>query len=121
MNMTAKTRQKGFVTIVDISGQIVLGEESTSLGKLLSDLLGKGQKRILLNLADVHRVDTAGLAYIMSGLSNVRKHKGDLKLLNPTKDLRGVLEITRLLTVIEISDDENAAVKSFAESASASA
>jgi anti-sigma B factor antagonist len=117
--MIAKTRHTGLVTIVDISGQIVLGEECTSLGKLVSDLLGTGHNRILLNLADVHRIDSAGLAYILSGMTSARKHKGDLKLLNPTKDLQAVLEITRLLSVLDISNDEAAAVRSFAESAGA--
>jgi anti-sigma B factor antagonist len=121
MSMIAKTRQAGSVTIVDISGRIILGEECTSLGKLMSDLLGKGHNKILLNLADVHRIDTAGLAYIVSGLTSVRKHKGDLKLLNPRKDFQAVLEITRLLSVLDIRDDETAAVRSFTESASATA
>lgn len=84
MNMTAKTRQNGLVTIVDISGRIVVGE-CTSLGKLVNELLGKGHIRTLLNLADVHRIDTAGLAYIMSGLTSARKRNGDLKVLNPSK------------------------------------
>src|SRR5215475_4272789 len=121
MNMTTTTRQVGLVTIVDISGRIVLGEECISLGKLVSDLLDKGHNKILVNLADVHRVDTAGLAYIISGLTSARKRNGDLKLLNPTKDLRGVLEITRLLTVFDIKDNEVAAVSSFTESPSLTA
>jgi anti-anti-sigma factor len=93
MNMTTKTRQASSVTIVDIGGRIILGEECTSLGKLVSDLLGKGHNKILLNLADVHRVDTAGLAYIMAGLTSARKHNGDVKLLNPAKELQDVLQI----------------------------
>jgi anti-anti-sigma factor len=119
MNMTAKIREVGHVTIVDISGRIILGEECTSLGKLVNELLGKGHIRILLNLADVHRIDTAGLAYILSGLTSTRKHSGDLKLLNPGKEFEAVLEITRMLSVLEISYDEATAVKSFAKAANA--
>lgn len=121
MNMIAKTRQTGSVTIVDISGRIILGEECTSLGKLMSDLLREGHNKILLNLADVHRIDTAGLAYMVSGLTSIRKHKGDLKLLNPTKDFQTVLELTRLLSLFDIRNDETAAVRSFTETASATA
>jgi anti-sigma B factor antagonist len=121
MNMIAKTRQVNSVTIVDISGRIILGEECVSLGKLMSDLLGKGHNKILLNVADVDRIDTAGLAYIVSGLTSVRKHKGDLKLLNPRKDFQAVLELTRLLTLLDIKNDEAAAVRSFTESAGATA
>lgn len=120
MNMTMKTRQAGLVTIVDISGRIVLGEECTSLGKLINELLDKGHNRILLNLADVHRIDTAGLAYIISGLTSARKRNGDLKLLNPRKDFENVLQITRMLCVLEIIHDETTAAKSFAASANAS-
>ena len=120
MNMTAKTRQSGSVTIVDIGGQIVLGDECTSLGKLMNDLLGNGHNKILLNLADVHRM-TLPLAYIVSGLTTLRKCNGDLKLLNPRKDFQAVLEITRLLSLFDIKHDEAAAVRSFAESASATA
>ena len=119
MNMAAKIRQVGHVTIVDISGRIVLGEECASLGKLVNELLGKGHIRILLNLADVHRIDTAGLAYILSGLTSARKRNGDLKLLNPGKEFQAVLEITRMLSILEISYDEAMAVKSFTESAKA--
>jgi len=119
MNMAAKIRQVGHVTIVDISGRIVLGEECASLGKLVNELLGKGHIRILLNLADVHRIDTAGLAYILSGLTSARKRNGDLKLLNPGKEFQTVLEITRMLSILEISYDEAMAVKSFTESAKA--
>jgi anti-anti-sigma factor len=119
MTMTAKTRHAGFVTIVDISGRIVLGDECVALGKLVSDLLSKGHNKILLNLADVHQIDSAGWANIMNGFTRVRKHNGDLKLLNPRKDLQSVLQLTRMLSVLDVSFDEAAAVKSFTESAGA--
>jgi len=121
MKMTATTRHVGFVTIVDISGRIVFGEESTSLGKLVSDLLGKGHKKILLNLADVKRIDTTGLAYMISSLASVRKRQGELKLLNPTEEVRAVMQLTKLLTIFDIRDDEATAVQSFGESAAATA
>lgn len=117
MNMTVKTRQMGVVTIVDISGRIILGEECNSLGKLLNELLTKGRTRILLNLADVHRIDTAGLAYILSGMTSARKLTGDLKLLNPRKEFQEVMLVTRMLSILETSYDEAEAVKSFSESA----
>jgi len=121
MKMTATTRQVGFVAIVDISGQIVLGKESASLRDVIGDLLSKGHKKILLNLANVERIDTAGLAYLVSAFTSVRKLEGELKLLNPTKDVRAVIQITKLDTVFDIRDDEAAAVRSFGQSASATA
>lgn len=121
MKMTTTTRQVGFVAIVDISGQIVLGKESASLRSLISDLLSNGHKKILLNLANVERIDTAGLAYIISALKSVRMQEGELKLLNPTKHVQDVLQLTKLTTVFDIRDDEAAAVRSFGESDAATA
>jgi len=121
MNMTKSIRKVGNVIIVDISGQIVLNKESNSLGNLVRDLLGKGHRKILVNLADVNRIDTAGLAYLVSALTSVRKLEGELKLLNPTKDIRAVIQITKLDTVFDIRVDEAAAVRSFGQSASATA
>ncbi len=119
MNMTAKTRQVGSVTVVDISGRIVLGEECASLDKIMRELLSKGHIKILLNLCDVDRIDSAGWAYILSGLTSARKHNGDLKLLNPAGNLQAVLQMTRMLNILEISHDEAVAIESFAESADA--
>ena len=75
-------------------------------------------RKILLNLAGVYRVDSAGSAHIIAGSTSARKHKGDLKLLNPAKELQDVLKFTAMLSVLEFSNDEAAAVKSFTESAS---
>src|SRR5882724_5848820 len=79
MNMTATTRQRGGVTIVDISGRIVLGEESAALRDLVCDLLGKGQKKILFNLGDVNYIDSAGLGSLVAAFTSVRKQGGELK------------------------------------------
>src|SRR5277367_6284570 len=106
MKMTTTTRQVDFVTIVDISGQIVLGEECTSLKKLISDLLNPGHNQILLNLAGVNCIDSAGFAYLLSSLVSVRKRRGDLKLLNPTERVRAVMQLFKLHTVFDVKEDE---------------
>jgi anti-sigma B factor antagonist len=121
MKMTATTRQIDFVTIVDISGEIVLGEECTSLRNLISDLLNPGHTRILLNLAGVNCIDSAGSAYLIGSLVSVRKRRGDLKLLNPTKRVWAVMQLFKLHTVFDVREDEAAAVRSFGESAAATA
>lgn len=121
MKMTTTTRQVDFVTIVDISGQIVLGEECTSLSNLIRDLLNQGHNHILLNLADVSCIDSAGFAYLMGSLASVRKRRGELKLLNPPKKVRAVMQLGKLLTVLDVREDEAAAVRSFGESAAATA
>jgi anti-sigma B factor antagonist len=121
MRMRTTTRQVDFVTIVDISGQIVLGEECTSLSNLISGLLSQGHNRILLNLAYVSTIDSAGFAYLIGFLASVRKRRGELKLLNPTKKVLAVLQLGKLLTVFEVREDEVAAVRSFGESSAATA
>lgn len=119
MNMTTSTRQSGNVTIVDISGRIVLGEESATLRELVSDLLSKGHKRILFNLGDVNYIDSSGLGHLVSAFTSVRKQGGELKLLNLTNKVHDLMQITKLYTIFDILDDEAAAVKSFGESAAA--
>lgn len=121
MDMTTVTRQAGGVTIVDISGRIVLGEECASLRQLVCDLLSKGHKKILFNLGDVNYIDSSGLGHLVSTFTSVRKQGGELKLLNLTSKVQDLLQITRLYTVFDIMDDEAAAVKSFDQSTAASA
>src|SRR5277367_3501342 len=119
MKMTTSTRQAGGVTIVDINGRIVLGEESAALRDLVCDLLSKGHKNILFNLAEVNYIDSSGLGNLVGCFTSVRKQQGELKLLNLTNKIQDLLQITRLYTVFEIMDDEAVAVKSFSQSAAA--
>ena len=119
MNMTTITRQAGGVTIVDISGRIVLGEESAALRELVRDLLSKGHKKILFNLGDVNYIDSSGLGSLVSAFTSVRKQEGELKLLNLTSKVHDLMQITKLYTVFDILDDEAVAVKSFEQSAAA--
>ena len=121
MNMTTTTRQVNGVTIVDIGGQIVFGEESAALRILVCDLLGEGRRKILLNLADVDYVDSTGLGHLVSAVASVRKMKGDLKLLKLTNRVHDVLQITKLHTIIDIMDDEAVAVESFGRAIAATA
>src|SRR6266480_3649948 len=119
MHMTTSTRQVGGVTIVDISGRVVLGEESAALRNLVCDLLNKGHRKILFNLGDVNYIDSSGLGSLVSAFTSVRKQEGELKLLNLTNKVQDVMQIAKLYTVFDIMDDEDAAVKSFGQSAAA--
>src|SRR5271163_1401124 len=115
MQMTANTRQIGGVTIVDISGRIVLGAESAALRGLICDLLTKGHKNIVLNLGDVNYIDSSGLGNLVGAFTSVRKQGGELKLLNLTNKVHDLLQITRLYTAFDVMDDETAAVNSFGQ------
>lgn len=121
MDMMTSTRQKGDVTIVDISGKISLGEESAALRNLVMDLLGEGNTKILLNLAEVFYIDSSGLGSLVSAFASVKKQGGEIKLLNLTNKVRGVLQITKLYTVFDIADDEASALKSFGQKTAAKA
>jgi anti-sigma B factor antagonist len=119
MNMITSTRQVAGVTIVDITGRIVLGEESGALRELVRDLLSKGHKKILLNLGDVNYIDSSGLGNLVGAFTSVRKQQGEMKLLNLTNKVHDLMQITKLYTVFDIMDDEAVAVNSFGQSAAA--
>jgi len=111
--MKASTRQVDGVTIVDLSGRITLGEGSVVLRDSIKDLLGKGQKKILLNLGDVSYIDSSGIGELVSAFTSVRNQGGELKLLNLTKKVHDLLQITKLYTVFDVKDDEASAISSF--------
>jgi anti-sigma B factor antagonist len=105
------------VEVVQINGRIELGEGSAAVRDVVRDLLGKGRKKILLNLADVDYIDSAGLGALVSSFTSVRNDGGELKLVHLTKKVQDLLQMTRLYTVFDIYDDEDAALKSFSKSA----
>lgn len=111
--MKVNNRQVEGVTIVDMSGRITLGEGSVVLRDTIRDLVGKGQKKILLNLGDVTYIDSSGIGELVSAFTAVRREGGELKLLNLTKKVHDLLQITKLYTVFDIKDDEATAIKSF--------
>ena len=121
MKMTTSTRQVGGVTIVDVDGRIELGEESAALREVLRELLAKGHKQILLDLGDVHYIDSSGLGALVSSFTSARKQGGELKLLNLTDKVTDLLQMTKLYTVFDVKNDEAAAVKSFGQSTAATA
>ena len=113
MSIKASTRQVDQVAVVDLSGRITLGEGSTILRDTVRDLLGRGQKKILLNLGDVTYIDSSGIGELVSGFTTVTNQGGQLKLLNLTKKVHDLLQITKLYTVFEVHNEEAAALSSF--------
>lgn len=111
--MKASTRQVQDVTVVDLSGQIKLGEGSSTLRDTVKDLLSKGHKKILVNLGEISYIDSSGIGELISAFTSVRSQGGELKLLNLTKKTRDLLQITKLYTVFDIKDDEAQAIAAF--------
>ena len=119
VSMKSTLRQVDSVTVVDLSGRITLGEGCTQLRELIREQLGKGTKYVLLNLADVTYIDSSGIGELVSAFTTVSNQGGQLKLLNLTKKVHDLLQITKLYTVFDVHDDEAKAIGSFEKAAGA--
>ena len=106
-------RQVGDVVILDLHGKILIGEGDDALREAVNKLVDSGKTKILLNLADVPYVDSAGLGEIVRTYTTVSRKGGKLKLLNLTKKIQDLLSITKLLTVFETYESEGEAVRSY--------
>jgi anti-sigma B factor antagonist len=115
MSMKVSTRQVDGIMILDLSGRITLGEGSVTLRDAVRDVLAKGTKHILLNLAEITYIDSSGIGELVSAFTTVKNAGGELKLLNLTKKVHDLLQITKLYTVFDVKDDEASAVASFAK------
>lgn len=113
MALSISTRQLDGVTVLDLSGRITLGEGSVQLRDAIRDLISKGVKNILLNLGDVNYIDSSGLGELVSAFTTAKNQNADVKLLNLTKKVKDVLQVTKLYTVFDIYDDEASAIASF--------
>jgi anti-sigma B factor antagonist len=113
MSLQIDTREVAHVTILDIRGRIVLGDEIDQLRSAVRSVLDEGKKKIILNLADVDYIDSSGVGELVGCFTTVRNAGGELKLLNLTQKVHDVLHVTKLYTVFDIRDDEFTAVKSF--------
>ena len=113
MSVKLITRQVGDVTVIDAVGRITLGEGSSTFREIVKDLVNKGNKKILLNLAEVSYIDSSGIGELVSGFTSVSNAGGRLKLLKLTKRIQDLLQITKLYTVFEVFDDEAKALASF--------
>ena len=106
-------RQNGNVVILDMEGKIRIGDESVALRNTLRELAKSGEKRILVNLANVTHVDSSGLGELVGGFVSIQKNNGELKLLNLTDRINELMMITKLLTVFDVYSNEEEAVSSF--------
>lgn len=113
MALTIASREVDGVTVLDMSGRITLGEGSVQLRESIRDLIGKGSMNILLNLGDVNYIDSSGLGELVSAYTTSKNQGAKLKLLNLTKKVKDVLQLTKLYTVFDIYDDEASAIASY--------
>ena len=111
--MTITERKSGDVTILDVEGKILLGEGDVQLKRKIDELVERKETKLLLNLAGVPYMDSGGLGEIVRSYTTIKRAGGELKLLNVTKRISDLLTITKLITVFEIPETEEAGVASF--------
>jgi anti-sigma B factor antagonist len=119
MALTANVRHIGDVAVVDLDGRITLGESTGLLRNSLRQLFAQGSRKVILNLAHVGYVDSAGLGELVGLYTTAKNQGGAIKLLNVQKKLSDLLSITKLHTVFEAYDNEMQAIGSFGQSATA--
>ena len=112
----ANWRQAGNVSVLDMDGNIRIGDSRVALREAIRGLLAEGRNQILLNLARVGYIDSLGLGELISIHITLKKSGGQIKLLHLTQRLRELMTITKLLTVFDVYDDEAEALDSFRES-----
>ena len=115
--MQITERQVGDVMILDLKGKITLGEGDELLKDKVNSIVSQGRRKIVLNLAEVPYLDSAGLGEVVRAYTTVSRQGGSLKLLNLTKRITDLLSITKLLTVFDTFEAEDEAVRSFSASA----
>jgi anti-sigma B factor antagonist len=113
MSATINNRQNGDVVLVDVGGKITLGDGSVAIREAVKKLVADGNKNIVLNLGEVTYIDSSGIGELVSAFTTVSNNGGNLKLLNLTKRVQDLLQITKLYTVFEVFNDEASAVASF--------
>jgi anti-sigma B factor antagonist len=118
VNLRISTRITNNVVIVDLSGRIIFGDETTALRDKVKELLTTN-RQVVLNLGDVNYIDSSGLGTLVGLYSSARASGGDIKLASLTKRVRDLLQITKLLTVFDTHDDVDQAVRAFEKGAAA--
>jgi anti-sigma B factor antagonist len=110
-------RAVGDITVLDLKGKMTLGEGDEALKDKVNSLVLQGRRKVILNLADVPYIDSAGLGEVVRTYTTISRQGGQLKLLSLTKRITDLLSITKLLTVFDTYDNEADAVRSFSSSA----
>ena len=113
MSFKMNTREINDISIIDLSGQLTMGDACAGIRDEVRDELGHGIRKIILNLAEVTYIDSAGLGELTAAYMSVKNREGKLKLLNLAKRVHDLMQITKLYTVFDVYDDEKKAIASF--------
>lgn len=113
-NLKTTERQNDSITILDLEGDIRLGDGAANLRQAIRVLVEKGERKVVLNMAGVSHIDSSGLGELVSGYTTLHKAGGELKLLNLSDGVHELMTMTKLLTVFDVFDSESEALESFA-------
>jgi anti-sigma B factor antagonist len=111
--MKFKVREEGNVTVIDLSGKLMGGIDADVFRDLVHELIEKGRKKVVVNLAGIKWINSTGVGILITGYTTLRKNKGDLKLLNVSKKIESMLYVTKLNLIFECYDDEHEAIASY--------
>lgn len=113
MALSVASREKNGVIVLDLKGKITLGEGSVQIRDAVRGLVSKGQKSILVNLAEVNYIDSSGLGELVAAYTTAKNQSAALKLLQLNKKVHDLLQLTKLYTIFDVYDDEAVAIASF--------
>lgn len=113
MSLKMTNSEVDSVSVVELDGRIVLGEESSSLREKLKSLVAAGKKKIVLNMANIEYIDSSGLGALVAAHVSAKTQGASVRLCNLGKKFHDVMQMTRLLTVFDVYDKQAAAVSSF--------
>jgi anti-sigma B factor antagonist len=113
MSLKMSTREVKDIVIIDLNGRITMGEPCAAIRDEIHDQIANGIRKVVLNLADVSYIDSAGLGELTAAYTSVKNRDGQLKLLNLIKRVQDLMQITKLYTVFDVYDDEKKAIASF--------
>ena len=113
MSLKLSTREVKDIMIIDLSGRLTMGEPCAAIRDEIRDEIGQGNRKVVFNLADVSYIDSAGLGELTAAYTSVKNRDGQLKLLNLTKRVHDLMQITKLYTVFDVYDDEKKVIASF--------
>jgi anti-sigma B factor antagonist len=113
MTLKMTDREVNGVSVVELDGRIVLGEESTSFREKLKSLIAEGKKKIVLNMADIKYIDSSGLGTMVAAHLSAKNRGASVRLCHLGQKFHEILQMTKLLTVFDVYDTEAAAISSF--------
>jgi anti-sigma B factor antagonist len=111
--MKFKTREHNEVTVIALSSSMMGGPDAATLSVLLHELIEKGKKKVVVDLAQVKFMNSSGLGILIGGLTTVRNAGGDLKLANVSEKIQTLLVVTKLNTIFEQYGSVEKAIESF--------